>query len=122
MRTASLDTPPVMADVDDEWRQYGSCVGNPEMVDLMFRHNCIHKCTSTNGRNCQSDPNVDAAKGICADCPVLDHCRWWAVLSNLLFGVAGGLTYAERLVVRRRLKRTADGRELLRKDIEVSWE
>ena len=122
MRTVSLGMPPVMSHLDNDWIKHGACVGNPEMVDLMFRHDCTHECTVTNGKRCSEDSRVDAAKSICDACPVLDHCRWWAVLTNLLFGVAGGMTRAERLVVRKRLKKTAFGKQLLAGDVEISWD
>ncbi|MEV1292752.1 WhiB family transcriptional regulator [Pseudonocardia sp. NPDC049635] len=41
-----------------------------------------------------------AALAVCAGCPVLAPCRVWAV-AELAHGVAGGLTEAERVALRR---------------------
>ncbi len=38
----------------------------------------------------------EAAKAICAQCPVIDQCREYALASQEPFGVWGGLTQEER--------------------------
>lgn len=123
MRTASPALPPpVLADTNDEWRSHAYCAGNPNATHVMFGHTCIYRCTSTNGAFCQSDSRVQASRKFCDSCPVRDHCLYWAVTTNLLFGVAGGLTYAERLVVRKRLKADPAGKALLRGEMELTWQ
>lgn len=41
----------------------------------------------------------DAAKAVCATCPVIDHCREHALLHQELYGVWGGMGEAERRVL-----------------------
>lgn len=86
---------------------------------LMFDHQCTHRCTSTNGKNCRSSTSVAEAQAVCDSCPVLDRCRWWAVMINLSDGVAGGMTYAQRLVVRKRLRKDPIGNALLEGRVEL---
>lgn len=88
----------------------------------MFAHTCIHKCSLTNGEHCLEDPRVERAKEFCDNCPVMDHCRWWSVVDNLLFGVAGGLTYAERLTIRKALRKDKFGSSLIKGEVEISWQ
>jgi WhiB family transcriptional regulator, redox-sensing transcriptional regulator len=119
MRTVSLDMPPVLADTNNDWRDHAYCKGNPNVCQIMFAHNCVYSCTKSDGRKCNNDRRVKAAKEFCAKCPVLDYCLYWAVVTNLLHGVAGGLTSAERLVIRKKLKADPYGAALLRGDIEL---
>lgn len=53
-----------------------------------------------------------AAKSVCARCPVLLECREHALVQPEPYGVWGGLTAAERRVMlsRRRRRETAGGR------------
>lgn len=54
----------------------------------------------------------DAAKRVCARCPVMIACREHALLQPEPYGVWGGLTAAERRVVlARRRRRTGELRE-----------
>lgn len=48
-----------------------------------------------------------AAKRVCANCPVLRECREHALLQPEPYGVWGGLTAAERRVVLARRRRAA---------------
>ncbi len=47
----------------------------------------------------------EAAKGVCARCPVMIECREHALLQPEPYGVWGGLTAAERRVVLARRRR-----------------
>ena len=72
------------------------------MWDLFFAHECKSNCTDT--KSCNRDPNVVRAKVICSTCPVISHCRFWAVIDALPSGIAGGMTVKERRKLRRSLK------------------
>jgi WhiB family transcriptional regulator, redox-sensing transcriptional regulator len=63
------------------------------------------------------DPRSARALDICADCPVIDQCRTWALDSGLEHGIAGGMTAPERRYV---LGRRADMRAAL--DVEEGAE
>ena|SRR5687768_1985762 len=117
--TAWHDTPPVFSHIEQDWRDDAACRGNPAMVNLMFTHQCTYECTSNNGRVCKRDASVSRAKRVCAECPVLDRCRWWAVVTNLTDGVAGGLTYAERLSIRKALRKDEYGSMLIEGVLEL---
>lgn len=45
----------------------------------------------------------DAAKAICATCPVMDICRQWALESRQAFGVWGGLSEKDRKRIYKRV-------------------
>ncbi|SCD58072.1 WhiB family transcriptional regulator, redox-sensing transcriptional regulator, partial [Streptomyces sp. SolWspMP-sol7th] len=49
----------------------------------------------------------DAAKRVCADCPVRVECREHALVQPEPYGVWGGLTAAERRVLLARRRRRA---------------
>ncbi|MFG2307274.1 WhiB family transcriptional regulator [Streptomyces sp. NPDC048566] len=50
---------------------------------------------------------IDQARAVCHRCPVLNACASWAVVNAEYDGVWGGMTAAERRVLR--LRRLADG-------------
>lgn len=56
-------------------------------------------------------PFIDAAKAICAACPVLAACREWALDTRQPYGIWGGLTEQERRRVHNRL---ADNKQMPR--------
>lgn len=85
----------------------------------MFDHICAYGCTSVNGRYCDKDRSVQKAKSICDQCPVQDYCRWWSIVTNLDHGVAGALTYAQRLAIRKALRKDPVGKELLERNEEL---
>jgi len=47
---------------------------------------------------------AEAAKSVCAACPVSEDCLQYAIATNQSEGVWGGLTGAERRRLRRRLR------------------
>lgn len=110
----------VLAHVDSDWRNHAACKGNQNTLDLMFKHQCTHKCTSTNGKKCEDDPSVAESRLICDSCPVMDRCRWWATITNQSDGMAGALTYAQRLVIRKRIRKDPIGNALLEGRIDLS--
>lgn len=48
---------------------------------------------------------IDAAKAVCAACPVVDTCLKWAMENNQDSGVWGGLSEDERRALKRRAAR-----------------
>jgi len=46
---------------------------------------------------------AEAAKAVCARCPVADECLQWAFDNNVEYGVWGGMTERERFRLRRRV-------------------
>ena len=54
-----------------------------------------------------SDPDADAAKDVCATCPVRGECLEWALATRQEDGVWGGLTDNERRRLRRRRRDAA---------------
>ncbi|OSY50444.1 Transcriptional regulator WhiB1 [Streptomyces fradiae ATCC 10745 = DSM 40063] len=78
-----------------DWREQGAC--RDEDPDLFFPI----------GKSAPALAQAAEAKAICARCPVLETCRDWALDTRLEEGVAGGMTSHERLLHRRRQRRTA---------------
>jgi hypothetical protein len=54
---------------------------------------------------------VRDCKAMCLGCPVLEHCRIWSIETNLLKGIAGGMTEIERRTARTILKGEEDAEE-----------
>lgn len=57
-----------------------------------------------------TDEEVEAAKFVCGDCPVLEECREYALTNFLDYGVWGQMTHRDRLAWWRRY----GGRRFLR--------
>lgn len=55
----------------------------------------------------ENGENLDAARAVCARCPVRDDCLAFAVDNNEMFGLWGGLSTKQRRAARKR--RLADG-------------
>ncbi len=69
-----------------EWQYQGAC---REMDTELFFH-------PEGERGAARRRRADAAKAICATCPVLDKCREHALAAQEPYGVWGGLTEEER--------------------------
>jgi len=88
-----------------EWQTRAACRG---MADSLFFH-------PWGERGPGRDRRIKRAKEICAQCPVIDTCRQHALQTHETFGVWGGLSEEERLVIlnrgprRLRLKHPANG-------------
>ena len=54
---------------------------------------------------------VRDCKAMCLECPVLEHCRIWSIETNLLKGIAGGMTEIERRTARTILKGVEENEE-----------
>lgn len=71
-----------------DWRDLANCRG---FEDAMFPSSNAYE--------------IEQAKGLCSNCPVVEHCLQWALETGEDFGVWGGLTEAERRTLRRRAAR-----------------
>ncbi|MGH3423593.1 MAG: WhiB family transcriptional regulator [Nocardioidaceae bacterium] len=74
-----------------DWTELAACRGtNPEL---------FHPEGSAGPALLQ----IDAAKAVCAQCPVKAECLDWAVRAGEAYGVWGGTTPEERRLLRRAL-------------------
>jgi WhiB family redox-sensing transcriptional regulator len=76
------------------WDWLAACKGRTQE---MFAHSCNRHCFRTGGRTCMKSDQVAYSRGICEACPVLVHCRMWALESQPSSGMAGAMTEAERM-------------------------
>lgn len=76
------------------WQDRAACLrlGTP---DMFF----------PNGTTGDAEPQIRAAKSVCARCPVRAECLEFALSSRQDFGVWGGLTEEERRSLRRARQR-----------------
>lgn len=75
-----------------DWKADGACVY--EDLDMFF---------PPRGASCEP------AKAICADCPVLEQCREYALsCSGALIGVWGGMSHKQRRIERARRKKLVE--------------
>ncbi|HPU13682.1 MAG TPA: WhiB family transcriptional regulator [Aeromicrobium sp.] len=72
-----------------EWQWEGACMGEDSAV--------FFSPEAERGRRRQR--REDAAKQICASCPVLARCREHALTVHEPYGVWGGLTESERSAI-----------------------
>ncbi|MBT7912601.1 WhiB family transcriptional regulator [Candidatus Bathyarchaeota archaeon] len=82
---------------DLTWADFANCVGE---TDLFFEHRCSTRC-NRHPLGCDRLECVRKAKEVCMECPVLEHCRIWAIEAHLQHGVAGAMSERERLEFRR---------------------
>ncbi len=75
------------------WRRLAAC--RDEDTDLFF----------PNGETGEALTQAEAAKAICAACPVRLECLDFALTTNQPYGIFGGLNESERKSLRRRLRR-----------------
>lgn len=76
-----------------DWRSQAACRGtDPELFFPV-------------GRDDVERPETDAAKEICAGCPVVDECLAYALTTRQPDGIWGGLTTSERRALARRRAR-----------------
>lgn len=75
-----------------EWRKLALC---KQKTTQFFRHRCSARCLN-HKNGCNRVKVVRDCKSICEKCPVLEHCRIWAIEADLLKGIAGGMTEIER--------------------------
>lgn len=77
------------------WQLDAACRGMPSS---QFFH-------PWNERGTDRESRIQRAKEICASCPVLDSCRRHALLAQEMYGIWGGLSEDERLVLLNRHRR-----------------
>lgn len=96
----STTLPPLPSTEDSflrrEWRTQALCKSK---TTQFFRHRCSVRCTGHH-KGCNRVKVVRECKTVCEKCPVLEHCRIWAIEANLLKGIAGGMTEIERKCAR----------------------
>lgn len=73
-----------------EWRKLAACNGHDPSVFFPA------------GESGPAAGQIFLAKKLCASCPVQDECLLYAIETNQVAGVWGGLTEDERRPVRRR--------------------
>ena len=83
-------------DEDYEWQKLAAC---KDKTELFFEHRCSTRC-NRHTKGCNRLKCVVEAKKICETCPVLEHCRIWAIEYDLSHGVAGGMSERERSMVK----------------------
>lgn len=80
------------------WEQAAACRGQDQ--SLFFGPNRFEP-------KHERDAREEAAKAICATCPVINRCRETSILRGEIFGVWGGLGEAERRAMITRLEERA---------------
>ncbi|MEU4256310.1 WhiB family transcriptional regulator [Streptomyces fradiae] len=78
-----------------DWREQGAC--RDVDPDLFFP-------VGTTGPALAQEED---ARAVCHSCPVMLTCQQWALDTRLEDGIAGGMTAHERVLHRRRQRRTA---------------
>jgi len=86
------DTAPTVDDDPTTWMTEAACAGH--RTGTFF---CDEREPSA----------VRAAVAICAACPVLERCRRYAVTAEIVDGIWGGLTVAQRQRMTRAQRRNA---------------
>ena len=79
---------PYRHDDEEGWERFAACCGG-EDSSLFFGPNRFEP-------KHERDAREDAAKAICATCPVQQPCRTYALAAGELYGVWGGLGELER--------------------------
>ncbi|GGJ64031.1 WhiB family transcriptional regulator [Streptomyces brasiliensis] len=79
------------------WQERSACRG--EDPDLFFPI----------GETGPSLLQIDTAKAVCRQCPVVDLCRQWALETHEVYGIWGGTSEADRRLLHRDAARTAIG-------------
>jgi WhiB family redox-sensing transcriptional regulator len=93
--TAQAQPRPIASDW--EWQESAAC---RELPTEMFFY--------TDGeRGPRRKNRENAAKAICASCPVLQECRKQALTLSEPYGIWGGLTEEDRLAILNRNEKTA---------------
>jgi WhiB family redox-sensing transcriptional regulator len=82
-----------------DWRDLAACIGqDPELFFPIGTHGLDRRQT-------------EAAKAVCAQCPVSSECLDWALRTGQAAGIWGGATEDERRALRRRLLRSMQRRQ-----------
>ena len=103
--------------LNPDWRKLAICKGKTAQF---FRHRCSVRCIN-HASGCNRVRVVRESKAMCLNCPVLEHCRVWSIETNLLKGIAGGLTEVERRTARTILKGEDSGNEEEYESDDYCW-
>ena len=90
-----IDRLPRPTNDDWQWQINAACRGMP--VSFFFH--------PWGERGSNREERIERAKRVCADCPVIDTCRRHALDVQEPYGVWGGLSEDERLVLLNRHRR-----------------
>jgi WhiB family redox-sensing transcriptional regulator len=85
----TLERPVVDNETDPNWREHASC--RSCSPDLFFP-------AGTTGA---ARHEIDAAKSVCAECPVQSQCLRFALRTGQAYGIWGGTTEDERVTMKR---------------------
>ncbi len=110
MRHRAVSTRPAAHPVvtsPHQWRTSAACLGEP--LDLFFPTAVVGPLYGA---------QVAAAKAVCARCAVVAACRADA-LAHAPYGIAGGLTEAERSAVRTARRSSTSARGPLQHDTDI---
>ena len=86
---------PALYEADLDWRRHAAC-----------RH-CSPDLFFPAGTTGAAEHEIAAAKGVCAECPVQSHCLRFALRTGQAYGIWGGTTEDERIMLRRLTRRPA---------------
>jgi WhiB family transcriptional regulator, redox-sensing transcriptional regulator len=91
----TLERPVIVAETDTDWRRHASC-----------RH-CSPDLFFPAGTTGAAEHEIAAAKAVCAECPVQSQCLRFALRTGQAYGIWGGTTEDERIMLRRLTRRPA---------------
>jgi WhiB family redox-sensing transcriptional regulator len=92
---------------DVEYAGEPGCYTHPMAVRLDWKLKAACRNLDTSMFFPDTEADADAAKDVCAQCPVREACLEYALATRQHDGVWGGLTESERRRVRRRRSATA---------------
>lgn len=75
------------------WQQDAACKSDEPTWDIFFG------IQSERGRVIFTDEAKETAKLVCGSCPVAEQCLKYALDNNIRFGIWGGMTEQERLIL-----------------------
>lgn len=81
------------------WMAQAACKG---LTKKFFHHSCTNRCDSHKD-GCHRVKSVRECRNICSGCAVLEHCRVWALHSDLPAGYVAGMTENQRQKAQRLL-------------------
>ncbi len=80
-----------------------------EQESWMLEGDCLYSDTDLFfpiGSSMKTIKQVNQAKAICAECPVISECLEYAIRTNQDSGIWGGTTDEERKLIRRTYRKT----------------
>jgi WhiB family transcriptional regulator, redox-sensing transcriptional regulator len=104
--TRKFDSPLYVLDLfgRPDWFDEAACRGHP--VDIFYpTHENKAKRKGVPKREPNDSDEVIKAKEVCRDCPVQEVCLEYAMNNRIDYGVWGGMTWPQRLSLRRQQAR-----------------